>query len=171
MLSEDQAEFCIRSFRNALNAHIGAGKNPNGRNACVLNITRHDGTELFLYAYSSARSLSAGEHANLAAAGFPLVPDVSPALRVYACGGMGQYHTEPRLINFLYASPGYIENVKTALIISEIDCCTTCMRYTIDLFVRANPNVNVFTDEYGKVPGRNQRPRFVYQGPAPLTWS
>lgn len=172
MLTEQQSEFCLRAFRNALDTHIGAGKKPEGRNACVLNITKHDNSELFFYAYSSAASLSKTERANLAQAGFELVPDIDSSLRgKYACGGMGQYHTEPRLINFLYAYPGMIENVKDVLLISEIDCCPTCTKYTVDAFVRANPNVNVYTDEYGKNPGRKEQPRFVYQGPAPFAWS
>lgn len=167
MISQYESEMALRSFRAALNEIVSDAKQPEGRNACILNLTRNDNTELYLYAYSSAKGLSKSELQQLSDRGFPLVEDVPEQLRVYACGGMGQYHTEPRLINYFNARPGALENVKTALIISEIDCCTTCMKYTVDLFVKANPIMEVYTDEYGKNPGRNQLPRFTYQGPAP----
>lgn len=57
------------------------------------------------------------------------------------------YHTEPRVVYFLYASPGMIQNVKNILIISEIDWCTTCMKYTIDVFTKSDPSISVYTDE------------------------
>lgn len=164
MLSEKDSETLLVNFRKSLNKRISAKKDPNARNACILNITRNDGEELFFYAYSSAGGLSKSEQASIAKDGFPLVPDVSAEhLRsLYACRGMGQWHTEPRLINFLNCSPGYIENVDNVLIISEIDCCKTCLRYTIDIFRENNGNIDVYTDEYGKVPSRGIAANFKF---------
>ena len=164
MLSEKKSEELLINFRKALNKHISAKKDPNARNACILNITRTDGVELLLYGYSSAGGLSQTEHRNIEAEGFPLVPDVGlEHLRsLYACRGMGQWHTEPRLINFLNCSPGYIENVANVLLISEIDCCATCVKYTIDIFRENNAGIDVYTDEYGKVPSRGIAPNFKF---------
>ena len=129
-----------------------------------MNITRNDGKELLFFAYSSAAGLSQKELSAIAADGFELVPDVSlEHLRsLYACRGMGQWHTEPRLINFMNCSPGYIENVANVLIISEIDCCATCLKYTIEVFRAANGAIDVYTDEYGKVPSRGISPNFKF---------
>jgi len=164
MLSEKDSEELIFNFRKSLNRHISSKKNPDARNACIMNITRNDGKELLFFAYSSAAGLSQKELSAIAADGFELVPDVSlEHLRsLYACRGMGQWHTEPRLINFMNCSPGYIENVANVLIISEIDCCATCLKYTIEVFRAANGAIDVYTDEYGKVPSRGISPNFKF---------
>ena len=164
MLSEYDSEKLLYNFRKSLNNRISPKKEPDARNACIMNITRRDGAELLFYAYSSAAGLSQTEKREIANDGFELVPDVSLAhLRsTYACRGMGQWHTEPRLLNFLNCSPGYIENVASVLIISEIDCCATCMNYTVSVFTESNPRVEVYTDEFGKVPSKGISPRFKY---------
>jgi hypothetical protein len=66
MLSEKDSEALIINFRTSLNKHVSSKKNPDVRNACIMNITRNNGVE-------QLRSL-------------------------YACLGMGQWHTEPRLV-------------------------------------------------------------------------
>lgn len=169
MISEQQSEELLRLFRLRIMEIVSQSKEPAKRNACILNLTMNDGRELIFYSYSSTSSLAQKEKQHLANCGFPLVPDVATNLRIYACGGMGQYHTEPRLVNFFNASPGFLENVKTALIISEINCCPTCLKYTVTEFQRANPNIDVYTDEFEMNPGRKQQPKFSYQGPVRAT--
>lgn len=165
MLTECDVEFRLRQFRQAIGGLVPASKEPEKRNLCLLNVTLLDESELIYYSYSSTASLSTITKQNLKARNFELVPDVPPHLRVYTCGGMGQYHTEPRLVNFFYHSPGLLEHTKSLLIATEIDCCTTCINYTIDAFVRANPNVEVWTDEFGMSPRAKRKPVFQYSGP------
>ena len=47
---------------------------------------------------------------------------------------MGQFHTEPRLINYIHGRPGFIGHLTDVTLVSEIDCCGTCVPHSINAF-------------------------------------
>jgi hypothetical protein len=113
----------------------------------------------------------------------------------FGCDGMAQYHTEPKLLNFICASPDVrlqayqsplnrvargeghsfflnlvegqrraaravagrlqgLDQVTEVTLVTEIDCCQTCVAYSLERFRVTVPHAELRTIELGKVAGR-----------------
>ncbi len=100
-----EAEIAIAYLRAQINAHLEYKKayDAEAHNACVARVLYKDGSISVLAAYSEDSAVSYSTRLAL-----HLVPDVSrllPAGEKFGCNGMAQYHTEPKLLNFLLAPP------------------------------------------------------------------
>ena len=89
--------------------------------------------------------------------GIELVPDT---IQFVGCNGMGVFHTEPRLLNYMLSRPGWIENVTEVTLVSEINCCTTCRKYAINAFRQKYPGVAIHLIELGMNPGKGVGPQY-----------
>jgi hypothetical protein len=108
-----EAEMAIALKRAELNRALSyrTRYNAEGHNICLALINFKDGSSDVLTAYSHDSAIP--ESIRL---GLNLVPDVSafvPASARFGCAGMGQYHTEPKLLNFLAATPAIRQRVYT----------------------------------------------------------
>ncbi|EKE70567.1 hypothetical protein [Gallaecimonas xiamenensis] len=164
MLSEADAEQVLIRLRQAINGVVWATPkfDPDAHNICFINLEMRDGRELIYYSFSNMSRVSSTRQAALTGLGYELVPDVSNHLKFWACGGMGQYHTEPRLVNYVFCRPGHLENIRRALIVTEIDCCGSCMNNTISPFVEQYPDIDIYTQEHGAVPSQGISPSFQH---------
>ncbi|HET8655578.1 MAG TPA: hypothetical protein VFL93_08705 [Longimicrobiaceae bacterium] len=130
-------------------------------NVCLAVVSLYDGGSWHreeLMAYSHLSGLS---NANLKklydVGGVEFVPDSIPFV---GCNGMGRFHTEPRLLNYVLSRPGWIERVREITLISEINCCKTCRKYAIDEFRKRYPQIGLHTFELGMNPGENTFPKY-----------
>ncbi|MCI0665212.1 MAG: hypothetical protein L0220_29465, partial [Acidobacteria bacterium] len=117
-----------------------------------------------------------------------LISDLSasmPETERFGCNGMAQYHTEPKLLNYLCATPEIRENafrgapykdpipqsvlenqreeaagqaermkgpedIASVTLVTEIDCCRTCERYSVKRFRARFPDTPLQVIELGK---------------------
>ncbi|WKE66609.1 hypothetical protein PVT67_04995 [Gallaecimonas kandeliae] len=164
MLTEQQAEQVLLNMRMAINGVVTKTKrfNPDAHNICFINLEMRNGNELVYYSFSNMSKVSSLRQSKLVAMGYELVPDVTDHLKFWACGGMGQYHTEPRLVNYVFCRPGHLENIRKALIVTEIDCCGSCLNNTIQPFIDQYPDIDFYTQEHGAVPSQGVSPSFQH---------
>ena len=131
-------------------------------NICLAYVTLVRGatTRLeILCAYSHLSGLSESNMRKIYDLGqFELVPDT---IQFVGCKGMGKFHTEPRLINYMLSRPGWIENVTEVTLVSEINCCTTCTKYAISEFRKRYPAVGTYIIELGMNPGKGIGPQYT----------
>jgi hypothetical protein len=97
-------EMAIALKRVEVNQAMGYRKNYDAEehNLCLALIRFHDGSSEILTAYSNDSAIP--ESTRL---GLHLIPNVYgkvPANERFGCDGMAQYHTEPKLLNYLCAT-------------------------------------------------------------------
>lgn len=105
------AEIAIIMKRAELNDVLRHRSNYDveGHNICLALVKFKDGSSDILSAYSNDSAIP--ESVRL---GMNLIPDLYDHLPIhdrYGCDGMAQHHTEPKLLNYLCASPGIRESV------------------------------------------------------------
>lgn len=193
------AELAIAFLREELNRHLAYKKryDADGHNLCLAIIDLKTGGSTVLAAYSNDSAIPDSLRLHLS-----LVPDtyasMPPAAR-FGCDGMAQLHTEPKLLNFLTATPVIreqafsmappakpprgegmkfyhavlgtqraramaaarmmpaVEAIKAVTLVSEIACCTTCVKYSINRFRTRFPGTALETIELGKTAGQPTR--------------
>jgi hypothetical protein len=168
-MNQSDAEHLISYIRTAVNqTYADKSKSkvfdPEDHNLCFAYCTFSNPAypPVCLISFSAMSNLTQAVKTHLTSVWrVEFVPDVSNSLKFYACGGMGKYHTEPRLINFLFCSPGHLENLQDITLVSEIDCCRTCVKYTIDTFAKKHQHISVHTIELGKIPSAGILPQFT----------
>lgn len=139
----------------------------DGHNICLARIFYKDGTFRVLAAYSNDSEISESTRLRL-----HLIPSLYTKLAKaerFGCDGRAQYHTEPKLLNYLCANPSLregafdgpprhnpdyrwiitrqrnqakrqahllkgIEDVASITLVTEIDCCKLCTKYSIERF-------------------------------------
>lgn len=186
----------IAFLREELNRHLTykTRYDADGHNLCLAIIDLTSGSSTVLAAYSNDSAIPTSLRLHLS-----LVPDtyasMPPAAR-FGCDGMAQLHTEPKLLNFLTATPEIRERafsmappakpprteglrfyravlgtqreraaaaarmmpateaIKAVTLVSEIACCTTCVRYSINRFRTRFPGTPLETIELGKTAGQ-----------------
>jgi hypothetical protein len=189
------AEMAIAIAREELNRALAYKEryDVEGHNICLALIDFRDGSSEVLVAYSNDASIP-----DSIRLGLHLVPNVYGLLPTgarFGCDGMAQYHTEPKLLNFICASPdvrrqafplpqpqqargeshGFFlslvnaqrqaardaggrlqspENIGRLTLVSEIDCCPTCVAYSIQRFRTLFPAAPLDTIELGKNAGQ-----------------
>ncbi len=191
------AEMALAIMREDLNRALFYRKQYNAEkhNICLAIIDFRQSARVVLAAYSNNSAIP--ESTRL---GLNLVPDTYGMLPMgsrFGCDGMAQYHTEPKLLNFLCASPDvrrrsyqpsqiarkpprgvslkffadFVDNqrrvaieagarldsaanVEQVTIASEIDCCPTCVEYSIRLFRQRFGKDKLVTVELGKAAGQ-----------------
>lgn len=136
--------------------------NPWDHNICLAFISLDQGggtiTRELHCAYSHLSGLSKANLKKVYDLGvIEFVPD---AIEFVGCGGMGMYHTEPRLLNYLMSRPGWIERVKQVTLVSEINCCSTCKKYAINKFRTLHLDIDISTIELGMNPGQGTGPQY-----------
>lgn len=99
------AEMAIALKRAELNSAMQyrSKYDAEGHNICLALVRFTDGRSDVLAAYSNDSAIP--ESIRL---GLGLIPDVSgkmPEAERFGCAGMAQYHTEPKLLNFLCTTP------------------------------------------------------------------
>jgi hypothetical protein len=180
------AEMAIALKRVELNHALDYKKSSydaEEHNICLALVSYKDATSDVLVAYSNDSAIP--ESTRL---GQGLIPDVSiflPASERYGCGGMAQFHTEPKLLNYLCATSvvrlkGFQgdlpqnafyrsivqgqrkqairlsdrlkrpEEMRSVTLVTEIDCCPTCTRYSILRFRAKFPDAPLHVIELGK---------------------
>jgi hypothetical protein len=189
------AEMAIALKRAELNRALDykARYDAEGHNICLALICYKDQTTDVLVAYSNDSSIP--ESTRL---GLGLIPDVSTSLSVaerFGCDGMAQFHTEPKLLNYLCTTPlvrkrafqGPLpqnafyrsvlegqrkqairlanhlkrpEDIDSLTLITEIDCCPTCTRYSIQRFRAKFPSTPLHAIELGKKVSEKVPPRY-----------
>jgi hypothetical protein len=188
------AEMALAIIREDLNRALAyrIRYDTEGHNVCLAIVDFLDGSRVVLAAYSNDAALP--ESIRL---GLNLVPNIYELLPVgarFGCDGMAQYHTEPKLLNFICASPdlrqrafqtskrptprgvshefflNFVdkqrraardaatrlntpENISALTLVSEIDCCRTCVSYSIQRFRTMFPGKALDTIELGKAAG------------------
>lgn len=103
------AEMAIAFLRAELNRHLTykTRYDAEGHNLCLAIIDLTTGGSTVLAAYSNDSAIPASLRLHLS-----LVPDtyaLMPPTARFGCDGMAQLHTEPKLLNFLTATPGIRE--------------------------------------------------------------
>src|SRR4051812_18822282 len=99
------AEMAIALKRAELNSVLAykSRYDAEGHNICLALLRYEDGRGDVLAAYSNDSAMP--ESIRL---GLNLIPDVygsMPAAGRYGCDGMAQFHTEPKLLNYVCATP------------------------------------------------------------------
>ncbi len=173
-LLEIEAEMI--QLREALNDSVANRKAYDAwaHNLCMLSLLMDDGRTLDFYAYSDVSSLADRSIRVIQSRGAEFVPTIDSKIEFGVnCGGMGQYHTEPKLFRNVLGRPGMIERVKEIIVASEIKVCGTCMPYTIQAFRLRYPSIPVVIHEFGMNPGKGKLPQFptfssTYLGGQPM---
>jgi hypothetical protein len=181
----------MREELNRSLAHKGR-YDAEGHNICLAIVEFLDRSSTVLAAYSDDKAIP-----DSIRFGLNLVPSVYGLLPTgarFGCDGMAQYHTEPKLLNFICAGPNirqlafptpkrptprgisheFFLNVvekqrraareaagrlkppdaiRALTLVSEIDCCRTCVRYSIERFRATFPGTSLDTIELGKTAG------------------
>jgi hypothetical protein len=190
------AEMAIALKRAELNRTLDykSKYDAEDHNICLALICYKDGTTDVLVAYSNDSAIGS-ESIRL---GLGLIPDVSASLSAmgrFGCSGMAQFHTEPKLLNYLCATPllrqsvlqGPLprnpfhrsvleaqrkqavrrvnllkspEDIASITLITEIDCCPTCTRYSIDRFRAKFPSTPLHVIELGKKVSAEAPPQY-----------
>jgi len=104
------AEMAIALKRAELNRALSYKVNydAEGHNICLALIRFKDNTIDVLTAYSNDSAIP--ESIRL---GLNLIPNLyafMPKTEFFGCDGMAQFHTEPKLLNYLFATPGIRQN-------------------------------------------------------------
>ena len=167
--------------------------NAEEHNICLALVSFRAGPDAVLAAYSNDAAIPSSIRL-----GLNLVPNVYGLLPTgarFGCDGMAQYHTEPKLLNFICASPSLrqrayqspaaaaargealafyrnvlegqrraaraaaerlqgLDQITELTIVSEIDCCPTCVAYSIDRFRTNAPHARLVVIEQGKTAGQ-----------------
>ena len=210
-------ELTLGILRESLNNMVaGRTYNADEHNLCIALVEFADGSNQTLAAYSNDSALQQNFKGAFDVLG--LVPNTYKLLKKdlqaggqgavpYACDGMAQHHTEPKLLNYLAAAPairrralwqqrqgfsdkhlrrdvsaedlrflngilkeqrrtayaaaglmGSEPDIAKVTLASEIDCCETCVRKTIQKFNDRYPHAVISRDrktlfELGKKPG------------------
>jgi len=210
-------EHTVAYLRASLNNILRGRKyDADKHNLCIAVVEYADGRSDTFAAYSNDSALSGNFPGIFDFLG--LVPNTYPLLKEdlaksgkadltpFGCDGMAQYHTEPKLMNFLASSPAVrqralkaqrkplgdsyrrkdvseadlnqlngildrqldtamrhagqlpgIDAIVQVTLASEIDCCKTCMKHTIDKFNARYPSARIQHDktlfELGKTAG------------------
>lgn len=195
MWSRGDAEMAIAVKRAELNRALNYKRkyNAESHNICLALLRFDDGTTDVLPAYSNDSAIPQSIRL-----GLNLIPDVYGALprgRRFGCDGMAQYHTEPKLLNYLSATPeirrrafrGFLprdpfyrsvlqgqreqaakraellknaEELSCIALVTEIDCCPTCLEYSIKRFCARFPHTPLYPIELGKKTREKIPPRF-----------
>jgi len=108
--SRGDAEMALALKRTELNRALQyrSKYNADDHNICLALIRFKDGTFDVLAAYSNDSAVP--ESLRL---GLNLIPDLSASLpkeKRFGCNGMAQFHTEPKLLNYLCATPAVRQN-------------------------------------------------------------
>ncbi len=162
-MTEADIEFTLIGMRIELNDSVKnrAKYDPWAHNLCFLSVLTDLGHALRFYSYSDQSSLSDRSIRYLANQGLEFVPLIDYTIEFGVnCGGMGQYHTEPKLFRNVLGRPGLIEHVREIILASEIDVCKTCMPYTVQAFRQLYPTVSVVVREFGMVPSQDKPPTY-----------
>jgi hypothetical protein len=196
------AEMALALMREDLNRALAYKQkyNADDHNICLAIVSFRHGPDAVLAAYSNDAAIPLSLRL-----GLHLVPNVYgllPSRARFGCDGMAQYHTEPKLLNFLCASPGIrlhayqsppageargkahatflkivegqrraaravaealqgLDQIAELTIVTEIDCCRTCVPYAIDRFRALAPHAVLRTIELGKIAGQATQYRAV----------
>lgn len=167
-MNEKDAHELIALLREVVNESFSknqrlSGFVPEAHNLCIAHCSFRDFPAINFFSYSAMSRFSKTALSKLQNEwGVEFVPDVAPNIRTFACGGMGQYHTEPRLMNYIHGRPGFIGQLTDVTLVSEINCCPTCVPYTINAFRRTFTDVQVHTIELGMRPGEGIGPQYAY---------
>lgn len=193
--NRDDAEMAIAIKRAELNRALTYKSNydSEGHNICLALVEYKGGGFDALVAYSHDSAVP--ESLRL---GLNLVPNLYGELsggHRFGCDGMAQYHTEPKLLNYLCATPAIRQGVlgvwlprndlysavlkkqraaaarhagilrspaefSSVTLVTEIDCCSTCTRYSIGRFKGRFPAIPLEVIELGKKPGSGVPPQF-----------
>lgn len=90
-------------------------------NLCTAVIERKDGLSKTWVAYSNPSGLRVGLRMD-----YGIISDVLDDEKLIGIGGMADYHTEVRLINYLYASGEINDGNATIYLFSSRSVCNTC---------------------------------------------
>jgi hypothetical protein len=130
-------------------------------NIALVSVLLRDGTKRRFASYSCQSTLSGYTHQLLARLGYDYVPIVASDIDFgVSCDGQRGYHTEPKLLRWILALPGLIENVAEVVLASELDVCKSCRRHTLETFRRRHPDVHLDVHQFGMKPGKNQPPAY-----------
>lgn len=191
----EDAEMALAVIRESLNEALAykVKYNAENHNIClaIVDFIGHSGVVLAAYSNDTAIPESIRLGLNLV----PNVYGLLPTGARFGCDGMAQYHTEPKLLNYICASPDIRqgafqtpplaeprgvshaffqnlvegqrraardaaarllgpEHIHALTIVSEIDCCPTCLAYSIDRFRAIVPHAALDTIELGKTAGQ-----------------
>ena len=193
--NRSDAEMAIALKRAELNRALAHKSNydAEGHNICLALIEYRGGGFDVLVAYSHDSAVP--ESLRL---GLNLIPNLYGELSAgerFGCDGMAQYHTEPKLLNYLCATPvirqgalgswlprhGLYSSIlrkqradvarqagllrtsaefASITLVTEINCCATCTRYSIGRFRGKFPAVQLDVIELGKNPGAGAPTQF-----------
>jgi hypothetical protein len=188
------AEMALAFTREELNRALAhkIRYDAEDHNICLAIVKYADGSSAVLAAYSNDAAIPESIRF-----GLNLVPNVYGLLPTgarFGCDGMAQYHTEPKLLNFICASPNVRqlafrtpnrpaargashefflnvveqqrraareaagrlnppEAIRAMTLATEINCCETCVRYSIHRFRTTFPGTLLDTIELGKTAG------------------
>jgi len=186
-------EHSIAILRQSLNSILrGKTYDADEHNLCIAIVQFADGSSDVLAAYSNDSALTDKgifEFLGLVPNTYSLIKEQLKAGQPgpYGCDGMAQHHTEPKLMNYLAASPEVRQRallaqrklfketparedlwglnqilrprldlavrqaarlpgadaIVSVTLASEIDCCTTCVEYTIKRFNARYPSARL----------------------------
>jgi hypothetical protein len=202
------AETAIALKRAELNSALQhkSKYDPEGHNVCLALIRFKDGTLDVLAAYSHDSVIP--ESIRI---GLNLIPNLYAALpdtKRFGCDGMPQFHTEPKLLNYLCAAPSIRQDalqaplpksplyrsflthqrkeastqaqmpsldqrmsgrpgtgmkpkeIASITLVSEINCCRTCTKYSVERFRTQFPSIPLEVIELGKVVSTKEPAQF-----------
>lgn len=167
-MNHQDAHELIATLRYAVNESFEKNQklsnfNPEAHNLCIAHCTFNNAPPLNLFSFSAMSSFSKTALNKLVHEwGVEFVPDVATNIRTFACGGMGQFHTEPRLINYIHGRPGFIGHLTDVTLVSEIDCCGACVPHSINAFKQTFTDVQVHIIELGMKPSLGIGPQYGY---------
>lgn len=153
-LDKYHAHATMLTLREELNADLAHRTKyaPDEHNLCFAYCEFNVGQPTIVVSYSDQSSLS-----DKVVSKFDFVPNVRAFLQhstqQMGCNGMGQYHTEPKLLNYILARPGWNGHLTALTLVSEIDCCTTCVSYAVNRFRTHYPQVTFRVIELHKKVG------------------
>lgn len=186
--NRSDAEMAVALKRAELNNALGykSKYDADRHNVCLALIRYRDNSTHVLAAYSNDSAIPQSIRL-----GLDLVPNLYNSITLaerFGCDGMAQFHTEPKLLNYLCATPRvrksafdgplpfkdpflnsivkqqraqataranllkHPEDMVSIALVTEIDCCQTCTKYTIDHF-RARFRISPTLFELGKKVG------------------
>jgi hypothetical protein len=163
-VSIGEAEAAIAYVRGTLVEALAHRRAYNewDHNICLAYVSMLDNGVVHREVLASYSHLSGLSEANLKKlydlGSVEFVPD---SIHFVGCNGMGKFHTEPRLLNYMLSRPGWIERVQEVTLVSEINCCTTCRKYAIGTFRSQRPGVGLFTIELGMNPAKDIGPQYT----------